>query len=95
MAPVNMHETQFLITIGVAHVMSLVIIVAGYVVQNANLNSRMAEQSATMNARMNDMRAEFRDVLRAELAAVRAEMAKNHSELLSALAQHEHRITKP
>ena len=80
-----MNETQFFITIAMAPVMSLVIVLAGYIVQNANLNARIAE-----------VRTDSKEILRAELtavrsemAALRSEMAKNHSELLTALAQHE------
>jgi hypothetical protein len=76
-----MNELQFHIALAVAPVLSLMIVIAGYVVQNNNLNVRVAE-----------MRADFRDVLRAELGAVRAEAAKNHSEVLFKLAELENRI---
>ena len=55
-----MNETQFLMAMAVAPIMSLVIVVAGYIVQNSNLNARAGE-----------IRSEFRDLLRAELAAIR------------------------
>lgn len=95
-----MTDTQLLAL--VAPVTSLMIVIAGYIVQNANLNARMGET----NNRINDLRAEFIGRLTTEIGAVRveihslretlqAEMAKNHSELLSALAQHEHRISRP
>lgn len=67
-----------------------------------DLNTRMAEQNDTIDARIDDLRDTIRaeqkgmaDTFAAELRAVRAEMAKNHSELLSALARHDHPVSKP
>lgn len=95
-----MNDTQIILLL-TAPMSSLVIVIAGYIVQNANLNARTGELRSEFNARLTTeiqaVRAElmaFRGEMRAELVAVRAEMAKNQSELLSALAQHEHRITK-
>lgn len=60
---------------------SLAVVIIGYVIQNNNLNARISE-----------IRSDLKDVLRAELGAIRAEMAKNHSELLHKLVDLENRI---
>ena len=70
----SVSNTQFLVTIALAPAMSLVIVLAGYIVQNNNLNARTSE-----------LRNELKDLLRAELGAIRAEMARNNSELLLAI----------
>lgn len=66
-----MNNTQFLITMALAPGMALLIVLAGYVVQNSNLNARTSELGN-----------ELEDLLRAELTAIRAEMARNHNEIL-------------
>ena len=80
-----MSNFQFFLTMAVAPVMSLVIVLAGYIVQNSNLNARAAEIRSGINDRMDDLRTELKDLLRAELGAIRAEMARNNSELLLAI----------
>ncbi len=97
-----MNTTQQLyLTIAVAPILSLVIVLAGYIVQNVNLNARVAEIKGDirdlLNAHTAEIRAEIRAVqtaingvretLQAELNGVRSEIAKNHSELLSKLVE--------
>jgi hypothetical protein len=77
-----MSDAQLYLTVAVAPALSLMIVLAGYIVQNSNLNARIAE-----------MRTDFRDLLRAELSAIRAEMARNHSELLSKFADLDRRLS--
>ncbi len=76
-----MTPLQVVLTAVVAPVTSLMIVLAGYIVQNQNLNARTAE-----------IRSEIKDLLRAELSAVRAEMAKNQSELLAHFAELDRRL---
>ncbi|HEU0139872.1 MAG TPA: hypothetical protein VFQ79_09190 [Bryobacteraceae bacterium] len=91
---------QFIIAIAVAPVLSLVIVVAGYIVQNSNLNARMAEFAirvgdtrSELRSALEQDRSALRELLRAELSAVRAEMARNQSELLSKFAELDHRLS--
>ena len=77
-----MSDAQLYLTVAVAPALSLMIVLAGYIVQNSNLNARIAE-----------MRTDFRDLLRAELSAIRAEMARTHSELLSKFADLDRRLS--
>jgi hypothetical protein len=62
---------------------------AGYIVQNVNLNARIAEVRADLNitnTRFGELRTELKDVMQAEFRAIRAEMEKNQSELLAKFA---------
>ena len=72
-------HTQFFITMAVAPVLSPVIVLAGY--KNSNLNARTSE-----------LRNELKDLLRAELAPIRAEMACNHSEVLAKFSELDRRL---
>ncbi|SPF55891.1 hypothetical protein SBA4_7530002 [Candidatus Sulfopaludibacter sp. SbA4] len=72
---------QFIITIAVAPILSLVIVIAGYIVQNTNLNARVAE-----------IKGDTRDLLNAHTGMLRAEMAKNQSELLGKFADLDQRL---
>lgn len=80
---------QFIIAIAVAPVLSLVIVVAGYIVQNSNLNARTSEIRSDIEHRFTD----FRDIVRAELSAIRAEMTKNQSEVLAKFAELDQRLS--
>ncbi|SPF52898.1 exported hypothetical protein [Candidatus Sulfopaludibacter sp. SbA4] len=89
-----MNNQQLYLTIAVAPILSLVIVLAGYIVQNVNLNARVADIKADMrdllNAHTAALRAEMaalRETVQAELNAMRSEIAKNHSELLTKLAE--------
>lgn len=77
----------------------LCVVLAGYVLQTSNLNARSTDLRAELSARFGDLRADIRDQLQAErrstesqLEAVRADMARNHSELLDKLADIETRL---
>jgi hypothetical protein len=85
-----MTDTQFIVTMAVAPALSLVIVLAGYIVQNANLGARIAELDSVMDHRF----ADFREILRAELAALRAEMKRSHSELLGRFADLDGRMAR-
>ena len=74
---------QLFVTIAVGPVLSLIIVLAGYIVQNVNPNARIGEVRADMNIRFGE---ELRDVMQAEFRAIRAEMEKNQSELLAKFA---------
>lgn len=82
-----MSETQFFTAIAIAPTMSLIIVLVGYIVQNANLNARMAELRTDINSRFSDYSLRLDDLR----DTLRAEMAKNHSELLARIAEHEHK----
>ena len=100
-----MSTEQLVLTIAVAPVLSLVIVLAGYIVQNTNLNARTSDMRSDLNARTNEMRTDFdkrlttelsaiREVLRAELSATRAEMSRNHSEAMHKFADLDQRLTR-
>ncbi len=87
-------DIQFFVALAVAPAMSLVIVLAGYIVQNSNLNARTSElrnemdvRMNEMNVRMNELREDMKDLLRAELGAIRAEMARNNAELLATIRE--------
>ena len=74
----------------VGPVSTLVIVMVGVLLNNnrlaslkSSVNARFASMESHFNTRLNDMR----DVLRAE-------MAKNHSELLIKFAELDHRISR-
>jgi len=79
----RMNNQQLYLTIAVAPILSLVIVLAGYIVQNVNLNARVAE-----------IKGDMRDLLNAHTAALRAEMSRNHSELLGKFAELDHRLNR-
>jgi uncharacterized metal-binding protein len=80
---------QLFVTIAVGPMLSLIIVLAGYIVQNVNLNARIAEVRADLNitnTRFGELRTELKDVMQAEFRAIRAEMEKNQIELLAKFA---------
>jgi Skp family chaperone for outer membrane proteins len=88
---------QLFVTIAVGPMLSLIIVLAGYIVQNVNLNARIGEVRADMStlrsevrADMHTLRNELKDVMQAEFRAIRAEMEKNQSELLAKFAALDH-----
>lgn len=87
-----MSEAQLYLTVAIAPVMTLVIVLAGYVVQNQNLNARIAEVRSDLDKRLSTEMNALREVLRAEIAVIRSEMARNHSELLSKFADLDRRL---
>jgi uncharacterized metal-binding protein len=69
--------------------LSLIIVLAGYIVQNVNLNARIAEVRADLNitnTRFGELRTELKDVMQAEFRAIQALMEKNQIELLAKFA---------
>jgi len=85
---------QLFVTIAVGPMLSLIIVLAGYIVQNVNLNARIAEMRSDTNIRFAELRSELRDVMQAEFRAIRAEMEKNQSELLAKFAELDHRVSR-
>jgi hypothetical protein len=88
---------QLFVTIAVGPMLSLIIVLAGYIVQNVNLNARIAEVRADLNitnTRFGELRTELKDVMQAEFRAIRAEMEKNQSELLARFAELDHRVSR-
>jgi hypothetical protein len=77
---------QLFVTIAVG----LIIVLAGYIVQNVNLNARIGEVRADMNG----LRGELKDLMQAEFRAIRAELEKNQSELLAKFAELDHRVSR-
>ena len=81
---------QLMVTIAAGPVLSLVVVISGYIVQNANLNARMIEvnaRMAEMNSRMSELKADLRELMNANTATLRAEIAKSHSEMLLKFAE--------
>lgn len=85
-----MNNQQLYLTIAVAPILSLVIVLAGYIVQNVNLNARVAEIKGDIRDLLNANTA----AIQAELRATRADMAKDHSELLHKFADLDLRINR-
>jgi hypothetical protein len=88
---------QLFVTIAVGPMLSLIVVLAGYIVQNVNLNARIAEVRADLNitnTRFGELRTELKDVMQAEFRAIRAEMEKNQSELLARFAELDHRVSR-
>jgi hypothetical protein len=84
----HMNE-QLFVTIAVGPMLSLIIVLAGYIVQNVNLNARIAEVRADLNitnTRFGELRTELKDVMQAEFRAIQALMEKNQIELLAKFA---------
>lgn len=80
---------QLFVTIAVGPMLSLIIVLAGYIVQNVNLNARIAEVRADLNitnTRFGELRTELKDVMQAEFRAIQALMEKNQIELLAKFA---------
>ena len=96
-----MTPAYFYIALAAAPIATLSVVLVGYIVQNQNLNARMAELRTDLGSRMGEMRGEitnrFNDTnarIASELAAVRAEMTRNHSELVHKFADLDTRLTK-
>jgi hypothetical protein len=78
-----MNTQQLVLSLTIAPVLSLVIVLAGYIVQNVNLNARVA-----------DIKTDMRELFNANSTALRAEMGKNHSEILAKFGELDHRISR-
>ena len=85
-----MNNQQLYLTIAVAPVLSLAIVLAGYIVPNLNLNARVAEIKGDIRDLLNAHTA----AIQAELRSTRADMAKDHSELLHKFADLDQRINR-
>jgi len=99
-----MNPIQFYVSVAVVPTVTIIIVLIGVVLNNHNMNARFTDINARfndINARFNDINARFND-LRLECSArledlrdtLRAEMAKNQSELLSRIAELDNRLTR-
>ena len=94
-----MSDTQFYISVAVMPTVTIIIVLIGVLLNNTNMNARLSDMNTNMNARLNDMNGRFDD-LRSEmnarigelLDALRAEMSKNHSEMLTKFAELDSRL---
>ena len=71
-----MSETQFYVSVAVMPTVTIIIVLIGVLLNNTNMNARLGDLRSGMNARLEDIR-----------ETLRAEMAKNHSEMLLKLAE--------
>ena len=96
-----MSDTQFYISVAVMPTVTIIIVLIGVLLNNTNMNARLSDMNTNMNARLNDMNGRFDD-LRSEMNArigelldtLRAEMSKNHSEMLAKFAELDSRLSR-
>lgn len=92
-----MNDTQFYVAIAIAPALSLLIVLGGIIIQNVNLNARLGELRTDIAGRFTDLAGRFDDT-NSRIGDVRdllrAEMAKNHSEMLHRFADLDSRLTR-
>ena len=76
-----MSETQFYVSVAVMPAVTVIIVLIGVLLNNTNMNARLSDLRGEMNARFEDLR-----------NALRAEMSKNHSEMLTKFAELDSRL---
>ena len=76
-----MSETQFYVSVAVMPTVTVIIVLIGVLLNNTNMNARLSDLRGEMNARFEDLR-----------NALRAEMSKNHSEMLTKFAELDSRL---
>ena len=91
-------ETQFYISVAVMPVTTIIIVLIGVLLNNANLNHRLGDfnnRFLDFNKRLDDFNNRFADMnqrLDDTKELLRAEMAKGHSELLAKFAELDTRL---
>ena len=78
-----MSETQFYVSVAVMPTVTIIIVLIGVLLNNTNMNARVSDLRGEMNARFEDLR-----------DALRAEMSKNHSEMLAKFAELDSRLSR-
>ena len=77
-----MSETQFYVSVAVVPTVTIIIVLIGVLLNNTNMNARFDDLRSDMNARSDDLRSEMHSSSTGMRETLRAEMAKNHSEML-------------
>ena len=80
-----MSETQ-LLSVALTTVPTMIVVLIGILINNA----RLGDLRESFNSRLNDMK----EVLRAEIKTVEANMDKNHSEMLHRFGDLDTRLTR-
>ena len=99
-----MNPTQFYISVAVMPVTTIIIVLIGVLWSNTNTSNRLSDLSAAMNNRFNDMNNRFNDMnnrfndlhrwIDEVKESLRAEIAKNHSEMLERFADLDRRLSR-
>ena len=85
-----MSETQFYASVAVMPTVTIIIVLIGVLLNNTNMNARLSDTNSRFDDLRNEMNArigELRDTLRAE-------MSKNHSEMLTKFAELDGRLSR-
>jgi hypothetical protein len=94
-------ETHFYISVAVMPITTIVIVLIGVLLNNSNMNSRLSDFTVQVNNRFNDINARLNE-MNASLNRriddtkdlLRAEIAKNHSEMLGKFAELDIRLSR-
>ena len=99
-----MSEMQFYVSVAVMPTVTIIVVLIGVLLNNNTLNARLSDLRSEMNARfqgidgrfeqMNGRFADFYDRLGDVRDTLRAEMSKNHSEMLSKFAELDLRLSR-
>jgi len=104
---VDITPLQFYAAVAATPIATIVAVIFGVFWSNNNLNARIADVNARIsdlaaninngrfadvNARINDLRAEMIDRINDTRDVLRAEMAKNHAEVMGRIAELETRL---
>ena len=83
-----MSDTQFYISVAVMPTVTIIIVLIGVLLNNTNMNARLND----MNGRFDDLRSEMNARIGELLDTLRAEMSKNHSEMMAKFAELDSRL---
>ncbi|MCX6592138.1 MAG: hypothetical protein NTZ56_11485 [Acidobacteria bacterium] len=94
-------DGQQILVLTVGPISTLVIVMVGVLLNNnrlasleSSVNARFASMESHFNSRLGSMETQFNTRLNDMRDVLRAEMAKNHSELLMKFAELDHRISR-
>ena len=85
-----MSETQFYVSVAVVPTVTIIIVLIGVLLNNTNMNARFGDMSARFDDLRSEMNARSADIRE----TLRAEMAKNHSEMLLKFAELDLRLSR-
>ena len=87
-----MSETQFYVSVAVMPTVTVIIVLIGVLLNNTNMNARLNDLRGDMNLRFEDLRNEMNTRIGELRDTLRAEMSKNHSEMLTKFAELDSRL---
>ena len=92
-----MNPTQFYISVAVVPVTTIIIVLIGVVLNNANMNARFADMSTHFNARFADMNgrvADLKDLIQAHSDRQDANLRRVEEMLLGKFAELDNRLSR-